>query len=384
MKNKIGFALFATAAMLLGACDSKPATGSSTPAASKSRTSRSSEDSQDDTVYELPKFEVVIKGADGTQISKEQIEVRQPITKPADPTAPAGMVFYGWKNNKNGGQIWDFEAAHELNQVMADVELEPMFVPAGMEVQYIEPELCRIIPEANGGEGMDGATYSGGAKGKQLVFKDRLNEYGTTTIKNYDYYEVYANQEAVEDEEIDEIIEMWEEPSAAYKAENPGFVKVKKEVRDIPYGAMVHFDYYKGNVLTMDIVSSKAVSNVTMFARFSAEYGKAVAYPAYEDQIDAFNDQEFLVKVNDTAMQYGNITISNIQGTQGAKFIYGQDYLMSTTLSLKAGANKIELIVNNEKTLNGTIAASAPCIDSLKLFTDATITWPEAKCTNLL
>lgn len=380
MKNKFGFALLATATMLLASCGETPASSSS----KKSSKSKSAAEDTSVAAVELPKFNVVIKGADGAKISEEKIEVRKGITKPADPTAPAGKVFYGWKNNKNGGQIWDFEEEHKLNQVMADVELEPMFVPAGMNVQLIEPELCREIQEANGGTGIDGATYSGGAKGKQFVYKDRTKEDGTTTVSGFKYYEVYANQAAVAEDEIDEKIETWEDVSDAYKAQNPNFVKVEKEVKDITYGAMVHFNYYKGNVLSMDIVSSKAATNVTMFARFSAEYGKATSYDAYEDTIDAFNDQEFQVKVNGVAMEYGNISINNIQGTNGADFIYCQDYLMSTTLNLKEGANKIELVVNNEKTLNGTIAASAPCVDSIKLFSDSTITWPQAKYTNLL
>jgi hypothetical protein len=42
------------------------------------------------------------------------------------------------------------------------------------------------------------------------------------------------------------------------------------------------------------------------------------------------------------------------------------------------------MVVNNNKTLNGTIAASAPVIDSIKLYSDSTITWPTAKYTNLI
>jgi hypothetical protein len=58
--------------------------------------------------------------------------------------------------------------------------------------------------------------------------------------------------------------------------------------------------------------------------------------------------------------------------------------MISASINLLAGENTIQMVVNNNKTLNGTIAASAPVIDSIKLYSDSTITWPTAKYTNLI
>ena len=375
-QKTLGLALFASAAMLLAACGGPSETGKSEPNKSQAggnSTPTSVPASIDDN---LPKYDVVIKGADGAEISNEKITLRQAVTKPADPAAPAGKAFYGWKNTKNGGQIWDFEEDHKLNQVMGDVELVPMFVPAGMQPKVFEAELCPEITQANGGTGMDGATYSGGAKGKQFVGRTYDGEAGATSVASAEYYEVYANQEDVEAEIKDGLAELTDEQEA-------GKIYVKKEKEFNFSGAMVHFNYKKGNVLSFKINSPAAETGVSLFARFSAEYGKATTGEGFEDTIDAFDDEDFQVKVNGTAQKYGNVAIHNIVGTSGAEYIYCQDYYMGD-INLVAGENTIELVVNNDKTLNGTIAASAPCIDSVKLFSNNSLTWPTARYTNLI
>lgn len=372
MKNntkKFVFTILAISVFALAAC------GKDRPGNSSSKSSSSAPQSSTSAV-DLPKYNVVFKAADGTEISSTSIELRKPIPEPAEPAAPEGQVFYGWKNNNNGGQIWDFDADHKLNQVMGDVELVPVFVPADQNVQLFEAELTPEITEANGGTGLDGATYSGGAKGKQLIGRDYDRYMGATCVSSYEYYEVYADQAAVLDEEIESWADLFEDVPE-------GKVKVQKEV-NIEYGAYVHFNYNKGNVLTWKLQSDTAASNVVLFARFSAEYGKPFVGEGFEDTIDAFSDEEFQVKVNGVDIEYGNIAINNIEGTSGATFIYCQDYMMSASVNLVAGENIIQMVVNNDKTLNGTIAASAPVIDSIKLYSDSTITWPTAKYTNLI
>ena len=63
-------------------------------------------------------------------------------------------------------------------------------------------------------------------------------------------------------------------------------------------------------------------------------------------------------------------------------FLTFQDFFMGANFSLKAGENTIEMVVNNDINLFSTIAAVAPCVDCIKLLSDSTITWPEAKLAN--
>lgn len=309
----------------------------------------------------ITKYNVVFKDAEGKEISSEKIAKDSAITKPADPTAPANKVFYGWKNNKNGGQIWDF-ANETLNKVMEDVELEPLFIDAGVNPQYLEAE---FVPAITDNGGMDGATYSGGAKGQQFIRSDENYEYGATCEVNaFHYYEDPSTFQPVVSETAPQGAELEE---VNPKANNCGY--------------FVHFNYNNGNTFTWNITSSAAADDVVIFARFSAEYG--VIDEITNDRYSAFNDEDFQVAVNGTNLKYGNITLHNIPEIGG--FLPFQDYLMGVKVSLNAGANVITMKVNNTKTLNGTIASTSPCIDCLKLYTaKTTISWAEARLSNII
>ena len=275
------------------------------------------------------KYNVTFNYGDNNKQTSE-IARGSALTKPTDPVAPAGMSFYGWKNTLNGGQIWDFE--HEdLNLVMADINLEPVFITDYLSEQRFEAETCPAITAVYGQEyGMPGATYSGGQQGKGLIGRDYDQVFGTTGIDEY---------------------------SCAY----------------------VHFMYIKGDTLTWELESDVDVDNVTLFARFSAEYG--LVDSETDERYSTISDKSFPIKVNDQRLEYGTITFHAIPDI--GQILYFQDYFISASISLRAGSNKIEMIVDNDDTLNGTIASSAPCIDSIKLYADCDLTWPDECFENL-
>ena len=296
---------------------------------------------------DLPKYEVKFVDANGAEISKETMEHGSKLTKPAtDPTAPAGQKFYGWMNTKNGGQIWDFEA-DDINVVMQDVELKPLFIP-DLQAQPFEAELVPAITEDNDGRGMEGATYSGGAKGSQLVNK---RDKGHVLKSSGDYW--------LEDDDSVRYATPADDPSEVF-------------------GSFVHFMYKKGDTLTWKLQSDAAAENVVIMMRLSGEYGLD---STETDEVSfSFTDKQFPVKVNGTALDYGKITIHNVNPMFWNTF---QDYYLSASVNLKAGENIIEMIVDNTDTLNGTIESTAPCVDCIKLFSTSNLTWPEAKLENL-
>ena len=286
----------------------------------------------------VDKFAVSYQNADGSAAGEATYyDSGSALTKPADPTAPNGQKFYGWMNIKNGGQIWDFNN-EQLNKVMDDVTLKPLFVKDGVNAQVFEAEECPDFTlESWGPKGMPGATYSGGQNGLGLVGKDFIVD-GQTKYGTSGNYTVGTSQVA-------------------------GFA---------------HFLYCKGDTLTWELESDKAATNVTMFMRLSAEYG--IANPM-TDEVTSWVDQDtFPVTVNGTKLEYGKVTLHNIIPMD---FIPFQDYFVSATVSLVAGKNTIQMKVDNTVTLNGTIASSAPVVDCIKLYSDSTITWPNAMPSNL-
>lgn len=327
---------------------------------SKSRTCSLCNNVDVQEIARTGKYTVTIKDAAGATVSSNEADEKSAITKPANPTAPAGKVFYGWKNNKNGGQIWNFEN-ETLNQVMDDVELEPLFIPEGVNPQYLEAEL---VPAITAGGGMNGATYSGGAKGKQFIRSDDNYELGSTCeIQPFHYYE---------DEDTFDFVVADEAPA--------GVDLQDMDPKSTSTGYFVHFNYENGNTFTWNITSSAAVDNVVIFAAFSGEYGVIDDYTF--DRYSRFSSTSFPISVNGVDLDYGTVTLHNTPEIGG--FIPFQDYLISANVSLREGANVITMKVNNTDTLNGTIASTSPCVDNLKIYTTATITWSEAKLTNII
>ena len=296
----------------------------------------------------LERYEVTFKDADNLVLSTKYVNSGTPLTEaPSTPTAPSGKVFYGWMNTKNGGQIWDFQA-NDLNLVLQDLEFKPLFVDDN-DVQTFEAELCPAISESNGGEGMEGATYSGGAKGKQLVNRAFDGEY---------------------------------KASGAFFQDEDGSVRYAEDTDDqsLVFAGYVHYMYAKDDTLTWNLVSDGADENVTLFVRLGAEYAKAD--PLTGEAKYSFTDQEFQIKVNGTVVPYGQITMHNVPAV--GQFLTFQDFFMGANFNLKAGNNTIEMVVNNDINLYSTIAATAPCVDAIKLVTKSTLTWPEALLDNFV
>ena len=332
--------------------------GTSAPSGAASTSAPQESSSADPS---LPKYNVTIDYADGTDPVTKEYAYGTAFEKPADPTVPAGKKFYGWMNTKNGGQIWNFEDDN-LSKVYQEVELKPLFVDASLDAQVFEAELCPDITERigkNGNPGMDGSTYSGGAQGRQLVGKTfdedaALNVSGVYKILSYDeedpnYHKAdYATEADLADPDV------------------------------YTFGGLVHFMYEKGDTLTWEVESDADAENVTLFMRLSGEYG--ITDPVTEELRSWVDDELFPIIVNGERLKYGKVTLHNLVDKY---FIPFQDYFVSASVSLKAGKNTIQMLVDNLETLNGTISSSAPCVDCIKLYSTSNITWDKAKIDNL-
>jgi len=286
----------------------------------------------------LEKYTVTFDGVSDPALATQYIDRGSQITKPANPTQ-SGKTFYGWKNKTNGGQIWNFDN-ERLGKVMMDCEFEPFFVDSSIEPQFLEAELCPNILD------MEGSTYSGGSQGRGLIKDDTGHELGSSGN--------YIRPNGIE---------------AEYATDSSDQSKV--------FGGLVHHMYNQGNHLDWNFTSSAAATNVTMLMRLSAEYSTDSGHPDGEN-ILSFNDNSFLVKVNNERIQYGSITMHNVGKTGTNDFLPVQDFLLSVTVSLNAGPNKIEMIADNRDFDTGTLVAVCPVIDCVKLYTSSTITWSEA------
>lgn len=289
----------------------------------------------DDT---LPKFTATFNYGEGKDPVTYQVTQDRKIPKPEDPAAPAGKKFYGWMQDSAGGKIWNFNR-QLLNSIKEDTTFTPCFIDENLAEQTFEAEYCPIIIEANDGKGLHGLTYSGGADGRQLIATDPK-------------YEV----------------------SASHKVGT----KYANGKKFIP-GAFVHYFYVYGSTLTWEIESDVAVDNAIIAMRLGAEYGDPD--PVTGERFYSLDSGLFPLKVNGTTLDYGTITFRNIPDV--GKFLPFQDFVVNTPISLKAGKNTIEMVVDNNVGIRSAISSTAPTIDAIRIFSSSSLTWPTESLANM-
>jgi uncharacterized repeat protein (TIGR02543 family) len=135
-------------------------------------------------------------------------------------------------------------------------------------------------------------------------------------------------------------------------------------------GLFVSYLYVKGEStkLTFTINSSKAVDNATLILRLSGEVLETVS----------FNEYEWCVFLNGDLLHYGAIDISGCRTNMAESWIREfEDYTIGTNLHLNEGENTVILYTNNEEPMGGTMYATAPMVDCMKIIVDEDVdlTW---------
>ncbi len=115
--------------------------------------------------------------------------------------------------------------------------------------------------------------------------------------------------------------------------------------------------------LTFEITSDRAVSNAVLYMRLSAEVMDITISPS-----------NYTVLVNGAAMQYNSIVFTDVPGVAEPTMYPFEDYLVGT-ISLVEGVNTIQLITTNTDAMAGTMYATAPIVDCIKIETTAVLTW---------
>ena len=125
--------------------------------------------------------------------------------------------------------------------------------------------------------------------------------------------------------------------------------------------------YYKDAFIEFDFESSEAVTDAVLNATLSAEYYDMT-----------FTKDNWIVEVNGESINYGTITLDNVPtGRDNRSKRAFTTHTLSTALTLKKGKNVIKLITNNSTRHDstGTMAAEAPMIDCISLYSDVNLTF---------
>ncbi|MDC7287480.1 hypothetical protein NXH76_06685 [Blautia schinkii] len=135
-------------------------------------------------------------------------------------------------------------------------------------------------------------------------------------------------------------------------------------------GYFVGYLYEEGNELEFHINSDKDVEDATLILRATMEFQDA-----------SITWKDFSISVNDEdPIQYRDMKFKKVKDvfSLNGELRPFSDFTIGN-ISLKEGENVIKLTVNNSTTMTGTMRATAPIVDCIKIQTDsdAQITWNE-------
>ena len=137
-------------------------------------------------------------------------------------------------------------------------------------------------------------------------------------------------------------------------------------------GFFVGYMYVTGNTLTFNITAEEAVDDAVLVLRLTAE--------GEEGSVVSLTDEELLIKVNDNKLVYDGLLFNDIPDITGGTRRPFSNHVIHETVSLQKGNNVIQLIVNNTKSMGGTMTATAPMFDCMYIYTNTNLSWTEGQC----
>lgn len=163
-----------------------------------------------------------------------------------------------------------------------------------------------------------------------------------------------------------------------------GLIRYDSEERNqsASFGYSVGYLYNEDLSVDYKIYSDKAVENVKLEARLSAEFRDIYIAPQQTTLgDDTYYGFQFLV--NEYSLDYSPIALTGAKAQMEKNQRPFDDWVISTTVSLKEGWNDIVLLVTNSVAFESTVNAVAPMVDCIYLTTsDATLSW-NPKWSNL-
>ena len=86
-----------------------------------------------------------------------------------------------------------------------------------------------------------------------------------------------------------------------------------------------------------------------------------------------------LIRLNGEKVSYKGIAIDGIPDITGGTRRPFSNFTIGN-VSLQEGENLLELVVNNDKSMGGTMTATAPMFDCVYLYTNTEVDWSEGEC----
>lgn len=308
---------------------------------------------------------------DGATDQVVKVEKGTKPTKPSEPTRD-GYTFTGWYLEADAINNYSFEevlnndmtiyagwldSTKTYYDVTFDLNYDGAPTPTVLKVEAESYVTLPSNPTRDGFEFVNWCTDKEGTQKFKII---------TPVTSNMTLYASWTKQFTFEAEYISTIEDM---SGAGYSGTATGLEMIKGDdgTAKASNNHWVTFLYAKGITLEYVINSDRDVSDAKMALRLSAE--------VMDITIDT---QSYNILVNDKLIAYPEISITDVPSQGSGKTKEFQDFTITKALSLKQGENHIKLVTNNNNAMFGTMSATAPMVDCMKITTDADLTWNPA------
>ena len=213
-------------------------------------------------------------------------------------------------------------------------------------------------------------------------------DFGQRVRANYSLYAKWLKENVFEAEftQFEHIGENDEEKAGFGESSNP---KGTGLIEWDQYNAKASNDYYvsylfrRGSYLEFHIHADEAVEGAVLVMRATVDLYDMYFETGRNPQGTPTGDEDgFGIYVNGTRYSFdydltGAIPPPSMGGTGYEEKRAFEDYVISMNINLTAGDNIIRLVTENDRMFYGTMAASAPMIDCLKIYTNSDIEWSD-------
>lgn len=293
---------------------------------------------------------------------------------PADPTAE-GYEFNGWFTNEGLSEAFDPTAVFSSDAVLyaswrnleaasCEVVFDKNYSGASdsqtLTVEAGSP-VSAPADEERAGYQFDG-WFTAPEDGEPYDFSAPVNE----DITLYAHWTLTAqgvNQYVFEAEDVS----LSGKAGKGYSGEAEGKSLVQRQAANSTLGVsndrFVGYTYVNGFTLDFYFTSDRAVDDAVITARLSGEFADFTLTP-----------DMFVISLNGEEIKYSKIDITGVPDMAIREF---EDFVILEGASLQEGSNCLEMRVNNDVNWigGGTVAATAPLIDCVKIDTSAVLAW---------
>lgn len=316
----------------------------------------------------------------GSTAGSASVRKGNTVSKPANPTRD-GYTFDNWYTDSTLTMAYDFETAVQAAFTLYAKWLDnsATYYEVSFDNNYAG-SLDPVVQKVKSGDKAvklatdptrEGYTFSGWyaeAAGTNAYSFDAAVSAATT---------VYAKWTRIGAAEVKEYLfeaeytDLDGKSGPGLSSSAPGTAMIQAATNlGASNDRFIGYQYSNACTLEFQIVSDSAVSDAKIVLRLSAEIRDF-----------NMNPSNYSVYLNGNPITYNEIEFKNVPTSSGAdvnevKALQFKDYVIAENVSLLEGLNTVQLLTDNEHTLEGTtLLADAPLIDCLKISTSAILTW---------